>query len=142
MSRNRFIIMIAASFILMLGVALVFFALMDAQFSRGASLTTKKILVPLTICILLMCVTLFSYIYPHLMNKNPKIVKLIRLGALFGMLWLLPQGRTLYQNTQYFVHNGIVGFAMYNIIELAIGRLITTFLKESSGSKPKPPVKV
>jgi hypothetical protein len=97
MSRNRFIIMIAASFILMLGVALVFFALMDAQFSRGASL---------------------------------------------GMLWLLPQGRTLYQNTQYFVHNGIVGFAMYNIIELAIGRLITTFLKESSGSKPKPPVKV
>ena len=135
MSKNKFILITCIAFGIMFCIAGFFYMTMEAEFSTDISAHRGETTIPFIALAFLILTLIISYLYPKSIQANKRIANWIRYGALIGIVWLLPQGNPLYEKTTNLMQNGIVGFAIYNMIELAIGKLIITLFKEKNYSE-------
>ena len=136
MGKKRLVLISFTAALLLIGVALLFFMIMEEQFGGSALNRTQDLLLPLIVLVLFPCALLLSSLCTRYSKKNNHLVRILKPLALFGMLVLIPSGNVLYRN--HLFQNSFLSFALYNFIEYAIWRFVTTIIKESY-NQPKPP---
>lgn len=130
MTRIRFIFSIVIAFTVLLCVALLVYGLIEAQFSIGFPLRIADIVVPF--CFLGFLILLFMLYQIFSRSPGSRAFSLLRAGALIGLLLFLPQSYLIARGLSGFMHSGIFGFVMYNVVEAAFGRFLLMLIHGQS----------
>ncbi|KPJ89242.1 MAG: hypothetical protein AMS17_02795 [Spirochaetes bacterium DG_61] len=129
MSKKKLVLISSTALLLLIGVAFFFYMIMEEQFGGDASHPSSDLLLPLMVLAVFPGVLLLSSFYSRYSKRNHHLVRILRPLALFGMLMLIPRGNMLYRS--HLFQNSFLSFALYNFIEYAIWRFVTTIMKET-----------
>lgn len=100
----------------------------EIESSTGPPANRTELIILFTVLGLLLFGIIVVYLFPKVILSKNKITNVVRFGALAGLLCFLTQNVVLYDKLSYVMESEIVGFAIYNVIELAIGRIIIALL--------------
>lgn len=100
----------------------------EIDISTGSSANRTKLIILSTVLSLLLFGIIVVYLFPKVILSKNRITNVIRFGSLAGLLLVLTQSVVLYDKLSCVMQSEIVGFAIYNVIELAIGRIIIALL--------------
>jgi len=131
MKRLRFIFSIAIAFTVIFCVAVLVYALIEAQFSIGYSMRRSEIILPFSLLGFLILLFMLFQLFSG--SAGNCAFRALRIGALIGLLWFLPQSYLIVQGLSGFVHNGFFVFVVYNIMEAAFGRFLLMLLRDPNG---------
>jgi len=126
MNRMRLIFSIVIAFTVIFCIAVLIYGLIEAQFSIGYSMHRYEIILPFSfIGFLILLFVLFQ-----LFSRSPgnHAFGALRIGALIGLLWFLPQSYLIIQRLSGFMHSGLLAFVVYNVMEAAFGRFLLMLL--------------
>lgn len=88
------------------------------------------------------CILLLSFLVAHILSRGTflgyRIPNRVRYIAAIGLLILIPQSTVLYGRLAQVMHSEIALFALYNIIDVALGRMMLALMK-SEKPLPTPP---
>ncbi len=132
MNRVRFIFSIVIAFAVIFCVAVLIYGLIEAQFSIGYSMRRYEIILPFSFLgFLILLFVLFQ-----LFSGSPgnRAFSALRIGALIGLLWFLPQSHLIIQRLSGFVNSGLLVFIVYNVMEVAFGRFLLMLMHGQNGN--------
>ena len=122
------LIFIIIVFALIFSLAGLIHIAIEIEISTGPSANRSDLIILFAVLGLLLFGIIVVYLFPKVILRKNKITNVVRFGALAGLLWFLTQSVALYDKTSCVMQSEIVGFAIYNVIELAIGRIIIALL--------------
>jgi len=131
MKRLRFIFSIAIAFTVIFCVAVLVYALIEAQFSIGYSMRLSEIILPFSLLGFLILLFMLFQLFSG--SPGNCAFGALRIGALIGLLWFLPQSYLIVRGLSGFMHNGFFAFVVYNIMEAAFGRFLLMLLHDPNG---------
>ena len=122
MPRVRFVFSIVIAYTVLFCIALLVYGLIEAQFSIGFPVRTADIIVPF--CFLGFLILLFMLYQIFSQTPGSRASSLLRAGALISLLFFLPQSYLIARGLSWFMHSGLFGFVMCNVVEAAFGRFL------------------
>jgi hypothetical protein len=88
------------------------------------------------------CILLLSFLVAHILARGTllgrRIPNRVRYIAAIGLLILIPQSTVLYGRLSQVMHSEMALFALYNIIDVALGRMMLALMKREK-THPTPP---
>jgi|GEM_PF-5502241 len=140
MLKYRPLLIAAIALTVLVGAGGFISVLIEAeQGTRGGLHRTDAIILFTAFCILLL-----SFLVAHILSRGTflsrGIPNRVRYIAAIGLLILIPQSTVLYGRLAQVMHSEIALFALYNIIDVALGRMMLALMK-SEKPHPTPPDK-
>ena len=120
-----FIIIVFALFFSLAGLISM---TIEKENGTGPSANSAELVILTTILGLLLFGIIVLYLFPKIILSNNRITKVVRLGALAGLFWFFTQSGVLFDKLTSIAQSEIVGFAIYNVVEVAISRIIIVLL--------------
>jgi hypothetical protein len=138
MLKYRPMIIAAIALTVLVGAGGLISVLIESeQGTRGGMHRTDAIILFTAFCILLL-----SFLVAHILSRGTflgrRIPNRVRYIAVIGMLILIPQSTVIYGRLTQVMHSEITLFVLYNIIDVAFGRMMLALMK-SKKSLPTPP---
>jgi hypothetical protein len=135
MLKYRPLLIAVIALTVLVGVGGLISVLIEAeQGTRGGLHRTDAIILFTAFCILLL-----SFLVAHILSRGTlfgrRIPNRIRYIAAIGLLILIPQSTVIYGRIAQVMHSEIALFALYNIIDVALGRMMLALMKSK---KPLP----
>jgi hypothetical protein len=126
MKRVRFVFSIIIAFTVLFCIALLINGLIEAQVSIGFPLRTSDIVIPFFFLGFLILLFFLYQIFSG--SPGSRAFTILRAGALIGLLLFLPQSYLMVRGLSGFMHSGLFGFVIYNVVEAAFGRFLLMLL--------------
>jgi hypothetical protein len=137
-SKYKSLLPIAVVLVLLVGAAGLINVLIDAEQGVRTGLhRTDAIILFAAFCMLLLL-----FLVAHMLSRGTvlgrSIPNRVRYLAAIGLLIFLPQSTILSAKLAQVVHSDITLFALYNIIDIAIGRMMFALMKRDRPLLPSP----
>lgn len=129
MLKYRPLLITAIALTVVVGAGGLISVLIEAeQGTRGGLHRTDAIILFTAFCVLLL-----SFLVAHILSRGTflgrRIPNRVRYIAAIGLLILIPQSTVLYGRLAQVMHSEIALFALYNIIDVALGRMMLALMK-------------
>jgi hypothetical protein len=124
MSKNKFILILFAVLLFMFWLAILINLFMDGELGVQKGKMKTDLLILFSASLLLIAVFIFSHRLSRGSLLKKGIPARIQFGVVIGLLLFLPQTTILYGKIADIVQSEFTLFALHNIIDIAIGRLI------------------
>jgi hypothetical protein len=134
MHKNKFITFTIISLVFIVTVGSLVHIAIEAEMGSVSEKNRSSVILPFIALGILVCAACVAFLYPHVVQRNSRLASLLKIGAVAGLLLFLPHSVIVYEKATFFVHSKFVGFAIYNVMELVIGRLILKLLSGPSKS--------
>ncbi len=126
MKRLRVIFSFVIAFMVIFCIAVLMYGLIEAQFSIGYSMRRSEIILPFSLLGFLILLFMLFQLFSG--ASRCRAFGALKIGALIGLLWFLPQSHLIIQRLSGFVHSGLLAFVVYNVMEAAFGRFLLMLL--------------
>ncbi len=135
MKNKKCVIFIIIIFIFLFCLAGLMNGVIDAELTSSAEVDRGAIFFSFAIFSFLFFIIVIFFLYPNIFYGNKPVSRVLKISALIGFILFLPQSIVLYDKAKYFIHNDLLRFTLYNVIEVAMSRYILRILynkKEAS----------
>ncbi len=137
-SKYKPLLPIAVALIVLIGAAGLINVLIDAEQGKRTGLHRTDAIILFTA----FCLLLLLFLVAHILSRGTVLGRTIpsrvRYLAAIGLLVFLPHSTILYGRLAQVVHSDITLFALYNILDIAIGRMMFALMKRDRPLLPSP----